>query len=92
MRRRSGRILSRISPLAQAAKIRVPLMIAHGRQDARVPVAQAESMFRAVVGNQVPVWLAIYEDEGHENFPRSRDHGNFNFYSWILFVETFLLQ
>jgi dipeptidyl aminopeptidase/acylaminoacyl peptidase len=84
--------LSRISPLAQAAAIRVPLMIAHGRQDARVPVAQAESMFRAVAGNQVPVWLAIYEDEGHENFPRSRDHGNFNFYSWILFVETFLLQ
>ena len=84
--------LSRISPLAQAAKIKVPLMIAHGRQDARVAVAQAESMFRAVADNQVPVWLAIYEDEGHENFPRSRDHGNFNFYSWILFVETFLLQ
>ena len=66
-------------------------MIAHGRQDTHVPVGQAESMFRAVSGHDVPVWPALYDDEGHENFPRSRDHGNFNFYSWIRFVETFLM-
>jgi dipeptidyl aminopeptidase/acylaminoacyl peptidase len=83
--------LARISPLANAAKIMSPLLIAHGRQDARVPVAQAESMYRAVKANGVPSWLMIYEDEGHENFPRSRDNGNFNFYAWILFVETYLL-
>lgn len=83
--------LTRISPLSQVGRIKVPLMIAHGRQDARVPVAQAESMYRALVDSKIPVWLALYDNEGHENFPRARDHGNFNFSSWILFVETFLL-
>jgi dipeptidyl aminopeptidase/acylaminoacyl peptidase len=77
--------------VTHAAKLKLPLMIAHGRQDARVPVAQAESMARAAARSGAPVWLVLYDNEGHENFPRSRDHGNFNFYTWILFVETFLL-
>jgi dipeptidyl aminopeptidase/acylaminoacyl peptidase len=85
-------VLSKISPVAQAATLKVPLMIAHGRQDARVPVTQAETMARAAAANGVPLWLVLYENEGHENFPRARDHGNFNFYTWILFVEQFLLS
>lgn len=84
--------LERISPLTSAAKIKVPLMIAHGRQDARVPIAQAESMYQAVKGNKVPVWFVVYEDEGHETFlQRNAANGNFNFYTWIMFVEKFLL-
>jgi dipeptidyl aminopeptidase/acylaminoacyl peptidase len=84
-------VLTKISPLTSASMFRVPLMIAHGRQDARVPVAQAEAMARAVKANGVPLWMVLYDNEGHENFPRARDHGNFNFYTWILFVEQFLL-
>ena len=84
--------LAAASPLASAAKIKVPLMIAHGRQDARVPIAQAELMYRAVNGNDVPVWLVVYEDAGHENFPGTAANANFNFYTWILFVDKFLMH
>ncbi|HXG53818.1 MAG TPA: alpha/beta fold hydrolase [Vicinamibacterales bacterium] len=84
--------LAGISPVTHAATIKVPLMIAHGRKDARVPVAQAESMHQAARGKGVPVWLVIYEDAGHENFPGSAANANYNFYTWITFVETFLLN
>lgn len=44
-------------------------MIAHGRKDARVPIAQAEAMVAAAKANHVPTWFVVYEDAGHENFP-----------------------
>lgn len=89
---RMREFLTRISPLTNAAKLRVPLMIAHGRQDARVPIAQAESMYAAVKGRGLPVWMVIYENAGHENFPATAANVNFNFYTWIMFVEKFLLD
>jgi dipeptidyl aminopeptidase/acylaminoacyl peptidase len=84
--------LTAASPLTHAGRIRTPLMIAHGGQDARVPLAQAESMHRAVKANDVPVWFVVYQDAGHENFPRTRVNDAFNFYSWILFVEKYLVN
>ena len=85
--------LSSISPVAIASRIKAPLMIAHGRQDTRVPVAQAEKMYQAVVANKVPSWLVLYEKDGHERFPSSSlEAYNFNFYTWILFVEKFLVN
>jgi len=83
-------LLTRISPVTNAKQLKVPLMIAHGRKDARVPIAQAEAMFEAARGNSVPVWLVIYEDAGHENFPGTAANSNYNFYTWITFVERFL--
>ncbi|CAN5769298.1 S9 family peptidase [soil metagenome] len=82
--------LTAMSPLAGAATLKVPLMIAHGRKDARVPIAQAEAMFQAARANGGPVWLAIYEDAGHENFPGTTANSNYNFSTWITFVAKFL--
>lgn len=84
--------LASISPVTLAGRIKKPLMIAHGRQDARVPIAQAESMHQAARANGVPSWLVVYEDAGHENFPRTQANSDFNFYTWILFAETYLLN
>ncbi|MBA2304955.1 MAG: alpha/beta fold hydrolase [Acidobacteria bacterium] len=84
--------LTSISPVTLAGRITVPLMIAHGRQDARVPIAQAESMYQAVKAGGVPVWLVVYEDAGHENFPKTQANSDFNFYTWILFAEKYLLN
>ncbi|HEY0876556.1 MAG TPA: alpha/beta fold hydrolase [Vicinamibacterales bacterium] len=81
-----------ISPVTLASRIKAPLMIAHGRQDARVPIAQAESMHAAVKANGTPSWLVIYEDAGHENFPRTQANYDFNFYTWIVFAEKYLLN
>ena len=84
--------LASISPVTLASRIKAPLMIAHGRQDARVPVAQAETMFQAVKSGGTPAWLVIYDDAGHENFPRTQANSDFNFYTWILFAEQYLLK
>ena len=84
--------LLRVSPVTLASRIKTPLMIAHGRQDARVPIAQAESMHAAVKKNGTPSWLVIYEDAGHENFPRTQANYDFNFYTWIVFAEKYLLN
>jgi dipeptidyl aminopeptidase/acylaminoacyl peptidase len=83
--------LTRISPATQASKLRIPLLIAHGQKDSRVPVDQAEAMAAAARANGVPVWLTIYTDEGHL-FPTTRANNDFLFYTWIRFVETYLLR
>jgi dipeptidyl aminopeptidase/acylaminoacyl peptidase len=84
--------LTGVSPVTLAGSIEVPLMIAHGRQDARVPIAQAESMLAAARANRVPVWFVVYDDAGHENFPRTQANSDFNFYTWILFAQQHLLN
>ena len=83
-------ILTRISPVTNASKIRVPLMILHGRKDTRVPVAQAEDMARAVRANNVPVWTVVFEDEGHV-FPTTLANNDFYFYNWMMFIQKYLL-
>jgi dipeptidyl aminopeptidase/acylaminoacyl peptidase len=83
--------LTRISPVTHASKIRIPLLIAHGQKDSRVPVDQAEGMAAAARANGVPVWLTVYADEGHL-LPTTRANNDFLFYTWIRFVQEYLVQ
>ena len=83
--------LTRISPAAHASKLRLPLLIAHGLHDTRVPVAQAEEMASAARRNGVPVWLTVYADEGHL-LPTTRANNDFLFYTWMLFVQQYLVN
>ncbi|MDQ3211372.1 MAG: prolyl oligopeptidase family serine peptidase, partial [Acidobacteriota bacterium] len=83
--------LTRISPVSQAARLRIPLLIAHGQKDSRVPVDQAEAMAAAARANGVPVWLTVYSDEGHL-LPTTRANNDFLFYTWIRFVQEYLLD
>ena len=85
-------LLAAASPVAHAGKIKAALMIAHGRKDARVPIAQAEAMLAAATANRIPTWFVVYEDAGHENFPGTAANNDFNFLTWIVFVETFLMN
>lgn len=39
--------------------------VVHGRNDVRVPLAEAEQIVKAVRANNVPVWNLVGEDEGH---------------------------
>ena len=82
--------LTRISPVSQVAKLRIPLLIVHGANDTRVPVGQAEEMARVVRANGVPVWTTIYSDEGHI-MPSPRNN-NYMLYTWIEFIKHHLLQ
>jgi acetyl esterase/lipase len=57
--------LIRTSPVSRAADIGVPLLLFHGRQDARVPVHHAEALAAALERAGRPYDLTIYADEGH---------------------------
>ncbi|MBN8481516.1 MAG: S9 family peptidase [Xanthomonadales bacterium] len=62
---RTRRFLERISPLANAARIRTPLFVVHGANDPRVPLGEAEQIVRRVRANGGEVWYQQFDDEGH---------------------------
>ncbi len=68
--------LESISPLARADRIESPLLIAHGANDPRVPVEEAEEMVRAVRAGGSEVWYFLAQGEGH-SFRRRRTRDAF---------------
>ncbi|GIX04177.1 MAG: peptidase S9 family protein [Planctomycetaceae bacterium] len=57
--------LERISPVYQAEQIRCPLFVIHGRNDPRVPLAEAEQIVPKVRNQGVEVWTLYADNEGH---------------------------
>jgi dipeptidyl aminopeptidase/acylaminoacyl peptidase len=53
------------SPLTHASKIKRPLLIAHGANDRRAPLADADALVTAMQSVQAPVTYLVYRDEGH---------------------------
>ncbi len=54
------------SPIAHARGARTPLLILHGEQDRRVPVSQAQELYRTLKSTgRAPVRLVSYPGEGH---------------------------
>lgn len=53
------------SPMSFADRIRTPTLIQHGERDQRVPLAQAQELYRAIKKNGTPVEFAIYPRAGH---------------------------
>ena len=58
--------LTRISPLTNVGKLRIPVFIAAGAKDSRVPITQAEALVKALKANGTPVWYVRFEDAGHQ--------------------------
>lgn len=54
-----------VSPLRHAAKIQVPVYIAHGDDDQRVPVSHTRKMVAALKEHGKQVELRIFQGEGH---------------------------
>jgi dipeptidyl aminopeptidase/acylaminoacyl peptidase len=57
--------LEKISPINHVDKIKCPMMVIHGANDPRVPIAEAEQIVAALKKRNVPVEYLRYEDEGH---------------------------
>ncbi|MHB1867177.1 MAG: alpha/beta hydrolase family protein [Thermoplasmata archaeon] len=57
--------LEAISPIHQVDRITTPLLVAHGQNDTRVPVAEAEQIVEALKIRNVPVEFLRYTNEGH---------------------------
>ena len=59
------KFLASRSPLTYAPRIKCPLLIAHGANDPRVPIAQSDAFVAAMQQRKIPVTYVVYNDEGH---------------------------
>jgi dipeptidyl aminopeptidase/acylaminoacyl peptidase len=60
--------LDEISPSRLANRIKVPVMLAAGREDVRAPAVHTEKMRDALAALGKPVETTIYDGEGHGNY------------------------
>ncbi len=58
-------LLARLSPIHRVERIRAPLLVLHGANDPRVPVAEAEQIVAALQARGQPVEFLRLDDEGH---------------------------
>jgi dipeptidyl aminopeptidase/acylaminoacyl peptidase len=84
------KFLDSISPLTNANKIKVPLMVSHGKNDPRVPYTEAEQIVKKVRANGSPVWYLLAEDEGH-GFAK-KVNADFQFAAMTTFYDKYLLK
>ena len=82
--------LTRISPLTNVARLKMPVFIAAGAKDTRVPISQAEALVKALKAKGTPVWYVRFEDAGHQQLTVPTN--DFSIYTWVMFVEKFLLN
>lgn len=68
--------LTEISPVTRVGDIGVPLFVAHGSNDPRVPVGEAEQIVSAVRGSGHEVWYMLARNEGH-GFIRKENRDTF---------------
>ena len=68
-----AQMLTSVSPVAQAERIRAPLLLAFGGSDRRVPLAHGKRLREAMQkAGREPVWVT-YPDEGHTwRLPQTR--------------------
>jgi dipeptidyl aminopeptidase/acylaminoacyl peptidase len=60
-----GDFLDSISPIHKVDRICCPLFVAHGANDPRVPLAEAEQVVEALRAKQLPHEFLVFPDEGH---------------------------
>lgn len=58
-------VFARIDPIHNAHRIRTSLLVAHGKNDPRVPFSEAEQIAPKVRSNGQDVWTAYADNEGH---------------------------
>lgn len=87
-RRHDKERLKATSPVHQADRIRVPVLLGHGTADWNVDVAHTRSMARALRRSRVPTEVYLYDNEPHD-FLDDRNLAHF-FDKLVLFFETHL--
>jgi len=80
--------LAAVSPLQQASRLTVPVLIAHGERDRNVPVSQSRNLVRALTRARAPapVESVFFPEAGH-GFSRPQDSADF-----LRRVEAFLAR
>jgi dipeptidyl aminopeptidase/acylaminoacyl peptidase len=80
--------LRRISPLFNADKIKVPLMVLQGANDPRVLKVESDEIVAAAKKNGVPVEYVIFPDEGHGFVKKENEIKGYG--AVIAFLDTHL--
>jgi len=75
-----------ISPTTNVERISSALFVAHGANDPRVPVGEAEQIIEAVRANGHEVWSMIAMDEGH-GFKKKGNRDTFALLQLLFFVQ-----
>jgi dipeptidyl aminopeptidase/acylaminoacyl peptidase len=78
--------LSAVSPIKYADKIKIPVFISHGENDARVPVKQSHLMVDALTKSKADVTSVFYKNSSHD-FDSGAD-----FYDWLQRLDAFLAK
>lgn len=81
--------MERVAPLTNAQRIRKPLMIVQGENDARVRTSEADQIVNAVKKGGTPVWYLLAKNEGHDFTQQTLD---LQLYETVMFVNEFLLK
>lgn len=81
--------LTRISPRTNSDRITIPLFVAQGLNDPRVPASESEAMVAEIRDNGGDVWYLLFKDEGHGFAKKS----NRDYFTQVaaLFLETHLV-
>jgi dipeptidyl aminopeptidase/acylaminoacyl peptidase len=80
--------LQQISPLGSIDKIRVPLLVATGANDPRVPASEADQIISAVRANGGRAWHLLAKNEGH-GFHK-KENADYYFLTTVLFWQDAL--
>jgi len=80
--------LREISPVTRVDQIQSALFVAHGANDPRVPVAEAEQIVQAVRNQGHEAWYMLARNEGH-GFIRKANRDRFTELS-VMFLEQHL--
>lgn len=81
--------LMKISPLTSVDKIKIPLLVATGGADPRVPPTEADQMIKAVRANGGSVWHVLAQNEGHVF--RKKENVDYYFWTSVMFWRKTLL-
>lgn len=77
--------LTDLSPITHVDQIHTALFVAHGANDPRVPVSEAEQIVHAVRDQGQSVWYMLARNEGH-GFVRKENRDTFTELT-VLFLE-----
>ena len=84
------KFLEEISPTNNVGKISKPMFIVQGKNDPRVPLAEAEQMVAALRKKGGTCWYLMAKDEGH-GFAKKKN-ADYQFYSTVRFIQEVLLK
>jgi dipeptidyl aminopeptidase/acylaminoacyl peptidase len=81
--------LEKISPLTSVDKITVPLLVATGGNDPRVPASEADQIIAAVRAKRGSAWHVLAKNEGHVF--RKKENVDYYFWESVMFWRQMLL-